>query len=408
MPEKRFWNDDRAQRFALTVLSAVSVSLAIVALTDSAGTSMVRRGDFPAFYSAAVLASRQQYEVLYDQVVQQLVQGEFWSSLSESYLAFPYPPFVALLLKPLAMLPPLWAKAVTGALMIGCVWLSVGFAGAFIPAFRKNRFVAFTAVLTFAPVFIGVFGGQNIALSMLLYVLGAYALVSDEHPREFLAGIAFGLWLFKPQLGGSAILFTALGCRLRFLAGAALPALGYYALAIPAFGFGWPWSWLAHAGDFSAIDSARNTFQMVSLASLEEHLEQFLTPDTAGVWVARATSVALGLLVAVFTAVPFLRARRERDRELRRWHLERGLLRVAPAVALLSPHTLFYDVGLCVFPIARYFDLRTDRRAAVFLLLTCAAMYFGVTRTNFSVTPLAAYVVGALMLCGSKAPLAEQ
>ena len=147
--------------------------------------------DHIAFYSAAKLISDGQGDRIYDWEFLGHVQAEITGGGPWYLDAYRNPPFYALLYVPTAHVPYLLSFWIWTAIGVALLWFGLGWLG------TENRFAAFVLSLSFYPVFSVFSFGQNSLLSF-----GAFCLTfhSMERNRFFLAGMAAGLLLFKPQL----------------------------------------------------------------------------------------------------------------------------------------------------------------------------------------------------------------
>ena len=359
-------------RFAYAAVIALALALLISAIMDTDASGMLRRGDFPAFYSAGTIALEGNGEELYKRDVHQEIQNKAWPSLGGAVFVYAYPPAVSLLVSPLAALDPLVAKLAFLVLMTLAAFLSFQVLG-------LGRYFAFS--LLFAPLLAGLAAGQIVGLSMLLY-----ALILKNVGQHFLIGVLSGLWCFKPQFGFMAfLLLFLLEARLALVLGFALGAGAIYLLSAAVCGVDWFSVWLNSAAQFSALDLEANAHQMVSLM---------------GTMVAGLKIIGLGphwariiwIALAVYLFAKFYRYfKKKADIEL--------AMIAFPAIAvLLSPHALFYDLAL-ILP--AYLLFQTPRpieplwKIYVFFVLVflCA-----VSREYLLITPLVFVPIALLYL----------
>ena len=112
----------RIRRIAIALLIALALALAWVGLDPlgslSGPLTSVQLGDFPAFYSLAAIAAGSEPHRLYDFALQREIQNQIWPQLQGALLPGIYPPYVALLARPLVWLGPLWGHVVWGALQL--------------------------------------------------------------------------------------------------------------------------------------------------------------------------------------------------------------------------------------------------------------------------------------------------
>jgi alpha-1,2-mannosyltransferase len=311
------------------------------------------RGDFPAFYAAAEIIWTGRGAELYDFALQAALENQHWPDFAGGYYLFPYPPFFALLLAPLAALPPLLAKALASGVLFAA------FLGALLLARGSSAFVrqhfAFSCcyLLTFAPLQIAIVGVQNTALSLLCLALVYWARHTG---RPWVTGLGAALLLYKPQFGVLLFFFLLGRGRREELRGWALGALLLYLLGIPVLGPTWPLVWFQAATQFGDLNFTSNGHNMISLAGLIYWGGEIFLGSGARVlpW---AYLLSAGLLLP---AVGYVR----RD--------EQRFVLVPSLVLLLSPQTLFYDVAIALFFLVQ--DLRPGHPRD-FLMLAAIWLY---------------------------------
>lgn len=374
-PLLRLLTPGRIRRISVAVLLALTLSAAIAWAIDHSAQGMARRGDFPAFYAAAQIVLNGQGEDLYRAELQAQVENRYWPGLEGRYLSFAYPPYVGLLAAPFGYLAPAPAKILFSALMLSALF---GAAKGLIKSFPKlqgQTLAVFTSLLAFGPVYAGTLGGQNTALSMLLYFTAAGLILENTRSADLKAGICIGLWSFKPHFCFVALLFAAAAGRGRIILGAVLPLLLAYVGGIVVLNdVLWPLSWVEAVKDFAVEDLQENGHQMVSLPAV---LSQ------AG----RNSDLPLLLLGYVLSGCLLLTLLYR----LRSTKQNSGLYLasvIGPAAVFLSPHTLFYDSGLCLFFL---FYLALELGSPAFLrmlLLYVTAFAACLLREEFTVQPL--------------------
>lgn len=335
----------RSITLALAGGFVLSVLLYLVA-GERAGSSLFR-GDFPAFYAAAEIVWTGRGMELYDYGFQRALENRHWPDFEGEFLAYPYPPFFALILSPLAALAPLAAKGLASFTLF-CSLL-----GALLLARRSCDFVSehfsftFFYLLTFPPLMLSIVGVQNTGLSILCFGLFHWA---TQTRRPLLAGLAASLLLFKPQFGILFLIYLIWRGNHRELIGWGSGAFAMYLLGTLVLGFSWPLAWLKAASHFGDLNFTINAHNMISLAGLTYWFaEQFGLDGARGLPLA----YLLSALLLVMTA----------------WYVGRDakrMLLVPSLVLFLSPQTLFYDAGLAVCYLLC--TLRPRRRVDILLL----------------------------------------
>ncbi len=346
-------NPARLNRITLGLGLGLLLGFGLYLLAGNRPESAFFRGDFPAFYAAAEIVWTGRGAELYDFALQQALENQHWPDFAGGYYIFPYPPFFALLLAPLAALPPLLAKALaSGVLLVACLGalLLVRQSSAFV---RQHFLFCLFYLLTFAPLQIAIVGVQNTALSLLCLAL---VFKARDAGRPLLMGLAAALLLYKPQFGVLIGCFLLGRGRWDELLGWGLGALLLYLLGILVLGPAWPLPWFQAATHFGDLNFTSNGHNMISLAGLLHWGGEVVLGSGARVlpW---AYLLSAGLLLL---GVAYVR------RDERRWAL------VPALVLLLSPQTLFYDVAIALFFLLQ--DLRPGHPRD-FLLLGAIWLY---------------------------------
>jgi hypothetical protein len=396
-----------AQQFKITIFALALMGLgmalfAVIYARDTEARSFIHRGDFAGFYGAAVLAERGELESLYSDRLQRDVQNEFWPSLKGRYLYFAYPPYVALILSPLAKLGPLQAKFVFTGLMFVALLISIALASQFAPIFKKNYLATAAFFVLFLPVSYGTVGGQNIALSMLLYSAAILSLHRGGKWAEVICGLCLGLWIFKPHFGVMLIFLFLCARAWRVVATACFVALLYYLLGAFTFGFTWPLEWIPVAKEFAVRDIAVNQEKFVSLAGV---VQAFATWWGANeLWTKVATGIAsvVSILLFLWTAFQFSKASKIGGVEEKRIALQELLILAGPVIVLASPHTMYYDVGICVIACARFLELQTLRSFAIGLFALALIFVVTMFKGYLPFQPLFFVVLWVFLSVGSR------
>ncbi|MCB0325242.1 MAG: DUF2029 domain-containing protein [Bdellovibrionales bacterium] len=383
-----FWTKARRERLAGAVAVGILLSLLLALISDSSSEGMFRRGDFPAFYAAGAIVLEGLSERLYDPTLQAAIQQRHWPSLTGEFYAFAYPPFVAVLAAPLALLPAPVAKAVFSTMMIAAVLFAVLLLPRIRGELKDQLFSVGVLFAAFAPLTAGVLGGQNTALSLLCYT-ATFCLLLRRTPRsEFQAGLVLGCWCFKPHFLCIALLLLLAGGLLRPVLGACIPMIFCYFIGAVVRGPAWPLEWAAIARDFAARDLLVNGQQMVSIgASAAALLEHFgIAVDSVA-----AAPLAVSIVLLLFTVAAVIRLRPTCS------VLFTACL-IGPTAVLMSPHTLFYDAAICLVPIVALLQVRTDRQATMLLLGIAAVFAVCLFRDQFVIQPLLLFPLWTLWL----------
>ena len=385
----------RALGFCLLVMLALSTWHAYTSGGFSEDSALTR-GDFPAFYALASIAAGPDPSALYSLAEQARVQGEAWPSMKGSVLPAAYPPYVALLLKPLAHLSPAAARAAWIVLSLALLVASgVLLAGA--SRFLEHHSVEVVILLSlFPPLFAGVIGCQTVIFSCFCYAVILAASRRSSPTADCIAGMACALWMFKPHFALAALATLCAQRRWRALS-TFLPICGVcYLLGARVLGFSWPLLWSSFAREFSAIDLATNSYQMPGLVALA-----YPYMPASLLWPSEVASLCLLVAATVFT--------QHTVRHAAGAHLL-GFLPLGALIALLAPAVNFYDLGVAVVPLLILFN--PGRRAhlqgalAVFALGVCT---LELPAQNFpGVACAVAILLLSLLACALRASPATQ
>ena len=205
---------------ALCLWSVYAADMATPGLRDRAG--LVKGTDFLHFYTLGTLALNGRGDLLYDMHAQAVWMHQLVpASAGWSYLPL-YGPQLSLLFAPFALLPYGWAlllwllvNSVIYALCCFSVWTVC-------PTLRQEKWT----VLILAGAFPGFFHllawGQTSGLALACFTLAFLAL---RKRWTFLAGLAIGCLIFKPQLGLATAVVFVCALEWRIMLGAVTSAL---------------------------------------------------------------------------------------------------------------------------------------------------------------------------------------
>ena len=210
------------------------VSLAIVAMLVVVQFTTNRRGqtafgtplgaDYGEFYAVGLLLNEGPGDRLYDLDLQDEWLHRTLPSLPEGeHLPFAYPPFLAVLFRPLARLPFAWSfatwLAISLAAYVASVALMLRGSGSFS---GPETLTAWLVALSFEPFAMECWlGGQLSALGCLAVATG---LACRRAGRPWLSGVALAGLLYKPTLLVLVLPLLVAGRRWRTLGGFAVGA----------------------------------------------------------------------------------------------------------------------------------------------------------------------------------------
>ena len=373
----------RWPRIAGAVLLALALSVVLVVLTADGpdAVSGGLGGDYPSFYAAGDIVLHDAGlapDDFYDPDTQFEAQAPVLPSDEDGHLYFGYPAFFVAPFVPLAALDFRWSYLVDVVLMTAAAVGALHLLKPCSRVVREHWIETLAVALTFFPLFRGISGGQNTAVSLLL-VAWIWRSLHDE--REIPAGIAAGLLLFKPPLALPFLGVFLLARRYRAVLAGTGTAVVLYLVGAALTGPSWPSAWVDAVRYLDRVDTPFNVQNFVSLPGAAEAIFGI---DSG---VAAAAGFGLGAIVAIAVVWPWLR----------------GIGDVGPRVAmtaagalLISPHALYYDAGLLVL----VGIVLADRSPAVrrWLPLLWAAGFLQFLADPLGVTPIAALVVVGFVL----------
>jgi hypothetical protein len=379
------------QRFALSLILGGIIGLFLSSFVFRAPNGILLRGDFPAFYAAAKLSLSGRGQELYEASSTAALEQEAWPDLGSDYLPFAYPPFVALLLSPLALFPPLWAKFIFTALTFASAVFALTITLRLAQVPRQYRFSLTVIALSFPPFLSGVLAGQNTAFSLLILSALLYVeLRVSGLRRDYFTGALFGLWFFKPHFAVFSLLFflfsaSTFSARFRILLATSAVAVLQYLLGALLLGFSWPVIWLNAVRHFSSLDAQANIHQMISFWGLAE-----VFGGSQLSFSFAAVASALVFSAGVYRCYLVAEARCGEDRS--RLY---ALLLLAPLLVLIAPHVLYYELGLCVMPLLYLSRRSVAKVSSFFLLLWFCALPFVLLKAQLAFQPL--FIFAALV-----------
>jgi Glycosyltransferase family 87 len=332
----RPWLTERRLRAHATIVAMCLWSLyfwilATPGLRDRSGN--LKGTDFLHFYTLGALALEHRGADLYSMSAQAALATErVPQAAGLRYLPL-YPPQVSILFAPFARLSYGWALALWWILSAGVYAICVFSVWRTCPNLEKHGGTAFLAALGFPAFFHVIAWGQSSVLALACFT-GAFFLLRAR--REFLAGLAFGCLIFKPQLGlAAAVIFVAIGAW-RLVAGAIFSASAQLAAGVLNYGVAPLWDWIA------MMRNARAVLPWLEPRPYQTHcLRTFwsmLVPSglTASGEIAFALYIVSALIVLWWT-ISIWRRRPEAPLALRCSSL---LL----ATVLIAPHLTVYDL----------------------------------------------------------------
>ena len=367
-------------KIAHAVLLALVIAVGIATIAgagiganqQAAGESSARLGgDFAAFYAAGSIVWSGDIDSLYDPARQAEAQTDLGL---DGYLAFAYPPHVATAYAPLGSLDFATAYAIHTVFMAGALVLSLWLLSGVVPLIARWRWPLLAASVTFYPLATAIGGGQNAALSVLGMAVVWRALHDD---REWLAGLAAGLMMFRPQYGLPLVGLMLLARHWRAVAAAVATVAATWLATATALGVGWVSAWWSEVVPFVEQDAEVNASNSISILGF---LQAAWSPDARPAVVLGAVGAAVVVVTLMYLWV-----------NPARFSLAHRMGATAVGVTLISPHTMFYDAGLLIIAGAAIMATAEQVPARV-LLLTWVASLVHLAGSDLGATPLAVVV----------------
>jgi hypothetical protein len=387
---RKFWFNARLRRLAFALLATILVAIVITYFTDTENKSLLKRGDFPGFYVLSEIKNAGLMERLYDPELQRSIENKIWPGFQGSFYMSAYPAFTATLLYPLSFFNAQIAQIIFSGFMLICFFLSIHIISKLNATIKENFFPNAVFALCFAPVFYSLFGAQNTALSMLLYSAIIYFLKKETKISDLSAGICAGLWLFKPQFALFMIAMMIVS-RLWFsLIGAACVAALFQAIAAVDCGFFWFIDWIKTLQIFSDQNFISNAPQIVSISGT---LRAFSSNP--------ALNIVSACITVLITVALFLKVWK-----VKRTEFPKLFLLFGPLLVLISPQTLFYDLGIALASYLAILDFNKDSTYWKFLALnfTSAAVVLLREEYPFPIFFIFAIYIGTLTFLGTRDP----
>ena len=185
----------RAQAIVLAIClwGVCAVDFATPGLFDRAGN--IKFQDFLPFYTSATLIAQQHAVEIYDPIMQ---QEELRSIAGATSVQVPYlyGPQVGLLFVPLAKFSFPAAARIWTAISLLIYFISIYAVWKCCPSLRRHAGIVLLAAVAFPPLFHVFVRGQISALILACFTAAFFAFRAN---RPFLAGLALGCLILKPQ-----------------------------------------------------------------------------------------------------------------------------------------------------------------------------------------------------------------
>jgi len=371
----------QASLLALLLWSAYAVDLATPGLRDHAGN--IKGADFLHFYTAGQLLRAGRAADLYNPIAHAALQKTLLPESVGTYFVPMYGPQAYFLFEPLAALPYRWAALVwallSAAVYFGCCYALLGTC----KYLRAESHLLFLLAVAYPAFFSLIAFGQSSAPALALFTLAFLAL---RDRRRFLAGLAIGSLIYKPQLGVAAAIILLGAGQWTVIAGA-------ITAAVAQIGFAWAW--------FGAEVMRRYGQSFLRLRSAEPFLEPRLYQmhSLRSFWSLLLPWRNGALALYIFCGVAILALGIVYWRKAKDLRLRYAMLLLC--TVLVAPHLWIYDLVIlapALLLIGDWVFEHRDRESAadVRLLLYCCytlpllGLVAQFTRVQLSVTAFAA------------------
>ena len=221
---------------ALCLWGVCAVDFATPGLIDRAGN--IKFQDFLQFYISARLISQHRADQLYDECVaaaemQRLIRQDSVQQPTRVRLPTVYGPQVGLFFVPLTRFSFLTAAIIWVGFSVVVFSLCFYLLWKFCPSLRIYRGLVALVAIAFPPLFHFFVRGQ---ISMMLLVCFTVAFLAFRSEHDWLAGIALGLLVFKPQFLAAIPLILLASQAWKAFAGLVIGAVAELAFTWMYFG----------------------------------------------------------------------------------------------------------------------------------------------------------------------------
>ena len=372
----------RLRTYPVLILVALGAAFVFVLVAGSGSTTASGRvgGDFPAFYSAGSIVMAGDADRLYDPAVQASAQAELLGE-EDGFIMYPYAPHVAAAYGPLSELPYRTAYALHTVVMVGALVGALALIRPMAPIVGRWFGAAIAVAATAYPVFVGVTGGQNTAISLLLIAATWRAWHED---RDAVAGLVLALLLFRPQYALPLLGLALLDRRWRTLATAAVGGAGVWLANVAVAGTGWLTFWYDGVRPLLEADAEVNAVNEIAPIGV---LVAIFGETTGAVVVGGVVSAGL------VGDQMWLWWRRRLD-------LGARMALTAAALPLLGTHAIYYDTGLLIFTVAVLADRRLLSPAGIGVVWLATLVHL--TRHALGASPLILVIAGLGVLAARR------
>jgi alpha-1,2-mannosyltransferase len=269
-----------------------------------------------------------------------------------------YPPQVSIFFAPMARYSYSRMLVVWLAVSVLLYGLCVYLVWRTCPSLRQEKVASFLLATAFPGFFHLILWGQSSAIALVCFTLAYLALRKE---KEFLAGLALGVLMFKPQLAVAAGVVFLATRRWKIIVGAILSAAAQGLIAWAYYGLGPLRDWIRTVlGVFDSLSVLEP--KLYQTHSLRTFWDLLLIPPhiSLALYVVSASLVLAGVVMVWRSQLP-LPVRYS------------ALLLVT---VLVSPHLIVYDMVILAPAFLLLADWLMDRPQDVFGRLIGIVLYF--------------------------------
>ena len=329
---------------AVCLWSVYAIDLATPGLRDRAGH--IKGADFLHFYAAGYLVKSGHLQALYDPPALAAYQQALVPQSTHTYFVASYGPQVYLPFSLLARLPYGWAALVWALLNCALYFVCCYAVWRCCPRLQPYAGAVSLLALAFPGFFNLISFGQTSGPALLLFTLAFLALRSR---RNFLAGLAIGSLIYKPQLGLAVAVVFVLAAEWKIVAGALAAATAQLSFA---------WGWFGGTLMKQYFHSLLRTSQ--ALPFIEPRLYQMHC--LRGFWLLLLPWRGAALVLSVITSIIVLALTVLVWRSRASFQLRFAALLLASV--LVAPHLMIYDLIILAPAFLLLGDWTLERTAA--------------------------------------------
>lgn len=262
---RRFIAPDRLRRVGRALLFSLVLAAVCLYVTDRNGTSAIVRGDFPAFWSLAVIADSPEPSKLYDLATQTQIQNEAWPSLKGAVLPAAYPPYLAFMVRPLALCSADTARLIWALCSVALYLVGVRNIARLQPQLAPHVSDCLVTISLFAPVALGILGGQFLAVMIFLVSVVLSSDMKHGLRSDIALGCAVGFLFLKPYYGCAFMASLLVSRRWRAVGMAGVVMCSLWLMGELLLGARWLQDWYQFAVWFSRVNFDGNWYHMPNI-----------------------------------------------------------------------------------------------------------------------------------------------